>query len=63
MSQHGWHPPIVIEPPDVNVPSSFLVLELPVVNCDALININDDFDHALYQRGRQQVEIHQRQGS
>ena len=31
MRQHGWHSPVVVEPPDVDVPAAFLVLELSEV--------------------------------
>ena len=34
MGQHWWHPPIVVKPPNVNVPSPLLVLKLPLIQAD-----------------------------
>ena len=42
--QHGRHSPVVVEPPDVDVPAAFLVLELSEVlrNDDMVYNKDKD---------------------
>ena len=48
--QHGRHSPVVVEPPDVDVPAAFLVLELSEVLRNHDMVYHKDNDDMVYHK-------------